>query len=103
MVTFHSYVSLPEGRWNNLTGHLLTRVIHHTSEMILEAMGITYLGARARCDATPEFRCRIFCQRWIFRILSIVSHPPNIKHPLNGPNELWKFPTSTMVSWKGAA
>ena len=48
MVTFHSYVSLPEGRWNNpLTGHLLTRVIHHTSEMILEEMGITYLGARA--------------------------------------------------------
>ena len=47
MVTFHSYVSLPEGRWNNLTGHLLTRVIHHTSEMILEAMGITYLGAPA--------------------------------------------------------
>ena len=45
MVTFHSYDSLPEGRWNNpLTGHLLTRFIHHTSEMILEAMGITYLG-----------------------------------------------------------
>ena len=29
------------------------------------------------------------------------SGPVHIKHPINGPNGMWKLPTSTMVSFRG--